>query len=268
MLLGLLLGLLVGLVPALTGAGGAIIAVPLLMLVFDWPVSQAAPVALLAVGSAAAVGAAMGLRAKIVRYRAAALMAGVGSVMTPLGLWAAQQLPPALLTLIFAAVLVFVAQQQFRQALRQLGGHTEHNRPQHAAPCRLSDATGRFHWTAPCARSLALAGALTGFATGLLGVGGGFVMVPVLRRVTDLAMNSIVATALMVVALVSGSATVAAAVAGTLDVAVGLPFALGAVAAMLAGRGLAKRISGPRLQQGFALVAAVVAGGMILKVLL
>lgn len=266
-MLGLLLGLLVGLVPALTGAGGAIIAVPVLMLVFDWPVSQAAPVALLAVAGAAMVGAVMGLRAKIVRYRAAALMAGIGSLMSPLGVLLAQQLPSTLLTLAFATVLVFVAQQQFRQSLRAADKALSDHRPQHLAPCRLSEDTGRFHWTAPCARALLLAGAIAGFLTGLLGVGGGFVIVPVLRHVTDLAMNSIVATALMVVALVSGTAAVSAAVAGQLDLAVGLPFALGAIVAMLAGRRLAQRLPGPRLQQGFALLAGVVAAAMVVKVL-
>lgn len=265
MLLSLALGLLVGLILALTGAGGAIIAVPLLMFGFHWDVTHAAPVALLAVGSSAAVGAFLGLRAKIVRYRAAALMAGIGSVVTPLGAYVAHQLPPMPLALIFASVLLFVAQRLFRQAHQQLQGLADPALQQDAAACKLSEDTGRFRWTALCTRALSLAGLITGFLSGLLGVGGGFVIVPALRRSTDLAMNSVVATSLMVIALVSASAVLTSLIAGRLDTAIGLPFALGAITAMLAGRRLASRLAGPRLQQGFAVVAGLVAVGLVVK---
>lgn len=57
------LGACVGLILGLTGAGGAIMAVPLLVFGLHLQVAQAAPIALLAVGLAAALGAALGLRA-------------------------------------------------------------------------------------------------------------------------------------------------------------------------------------------------------------
>lgn len=84
MLLAAALGAQVGFVLALTGAGGAIIAVPLLVFGFDLNVAQAAPIALLAVAGSAMLGALLGLRAGIVRYRAAILMSAVGSLFTPL----------------------------------------------------------------------------------------------------------------------------------------------------------------------------------------
>ena len=268
MLLAVALGVLVGLILALTGAGGAIIAAPLLMFSFHWDVTQAAPVALLAVGSSAAIGAFLGLRARIVRYRAALLMAGVGSLLTPVGLYVAHQLPPTPLALIFAAVLVLVAQHLFRQAHRQLHGLAYPESQQDVAACKLSEETGRFQWNALCTRELSLAGAVAGFLSGLLGVGGGFVIVPALRRATDLPMNSVVATSLMVIALVSASAVMSSLIAGKLDTIVAIPFALGAIAAMLAGRRIASRLAGPRLQQGFALVAGLVAVVLTFKVAL
>lgn len=261
------LGALVGTVLALTGAGGAILAVPLLMFAFGWTVTQAGPVALMAVAAAAAVGTALGLRQGIVRYRAAALMAVVGSAVTPVGTWLAHRLPSTPLTLVFAAVLLFVAQKLFRESRLQLSGIAAPSEKRDANACKLNEATGRFAWTALCTRTLAVAGMVTGLLSGLLGVGGGFVLVPALRRWTDLPMNSVVATSLMVIALISTSAVASAALAGQLYVAVALPFAGGAIVAMLLGRLIAANLAGPRLQQGFALVSAAVAIGLIVSAL-
>ena len=57
-----LYGSAIGFVLAFTGAGGGVLAVPLLVFGLDLPVAQAAPVALIAVGTSAALGALLGLR--------------------------------------------------------------------------------------------------------------------------------------------------------------------------------------------------------------
>jgi uncharacterized protein len=255
----ILLGLVVGIILALTGAGGGILAVPLLVFGAGIGMASAAPIGLMAVGMAAALGALLGLREGIVRYRAALLVAAAGMVLSPLGLLLAHRIDARWLALLFSAVLLYVG-------LRAIAG----KRGQAAArrndyPCVRDASTGRFIWTAPCARALALAGALAGLLSGLLGVGGGFVMVPALNRYTDLAMQSVVATSLAVIALVSASGVVASAVAGQVAWAVALPFCAGAFGGMLGGRRLAARLSGPHLQAGFGAVACLVAFGMALK---
>ena len=92
MILELGLGLLIGLIMALTGAGGGILAVPLLVFGAQLSVAEAGPVGLVAVGIAAALGAALGLKTGIVRYRAALLMAGTGVLLSPLGILLARRL--------------------------------------------------------------------------------------------------------------------------------------------------------------------------------
>lgn len=116
------LGLAVGAILALTGAGGAIIAVPLLVFGLGLPVAQASPVALLAVTLAASIGAIIGLRAGILRYKAAMVMSGFGLCLSPVGLWAAHQIPNKPLAGIFAIVLLYVSFNMFRQAQRELKG--------------------------------------------------------------------------------------------------------------------------------------------------
>jgi uncharacterized membrane protein YfcA len=258
-----LLGLLVGLVLALTGAGGAILAVPLLLFGLHLTVAQAAPISLLAVALAAGVGAVLALRARTLRYRAAGVMAAAGLAMAPVGLWLSHRLPERPLTVLFAAVLVAAATRTLLQANRELRGE-DPARPA-ATPCRRDPATGRLHWTPRCAGVLVLTGAVTGLLSGLLGVGGGFVLVPALLLLTDLTMQGVIATSMGVIALVSMGAAAFAAVQGHVAWAVAAPFAGGAVAGLLAGRAWAQHLRGPRLQQGFALVSLLVAAGLVVR---
>lgn len=262
MLINLGLGVAIGIILALTGAGGGILAVPLLIFGAQQSVAQAGPIGLLAVGMAAALGAVLGLRAKIVRYRAAVLISGTGMILSPLGLWLANRVDNRWLTMIFALVLLFVAFRTFRQT----GKHAVNPDANGKQPPCIRDAdSGRFIWTSSCARALAASGGVAGLLSGLLGVGGGFVMVPALRRYTDLGMQSVVATSLAVIALVSITGVAASAMAGNLNMTVATPFAAGALAGMVGGRAISARLAGPHLQRAFATVSALVAVGMIVK---
>ncbi|GAA7769828.1 MAG: sulfite exporter TauE/SafE family protein [Burkholderiaceae bacterium] len=266
------LGAIVGLILALTGAGGAILAVPLLVFGLHLRMAEAGPIALLAVGVSAAVGALIGLRAGIVRYRAAAMMAASGVLASPVGLWLAHRVPNGPLTVLFAIVLGWVAVRMFRQSRAPQSVASAASTamlPQGPLPpCQLDDATGRFVWTASCTRALAASGIGAGFLSGLLGVGGGFVIVPALRRATNAPVKTIVATSLAVITLVSASGVVSTALAGNMNWHVAAPFAAGAMLGMLVGRLFASRLSGQRLQQGFAVVAGLIAIGMVVKVVL
>jgi hypothetical protein len=263
------LGIGVGLILGLTGAGGSIVAVPLLMAGLGWTLPQASPVALLAVCSAALVGTVEAWRKGLVRYRAATLMSATGALTTPLGIYAAQALPIRTLTLIFAAVLIYIAARMFRQAARapleagvvrsDLSGDAGE------AVCRLHPETGRIRWTSPCAAVLALMGVMAGFVSGLLGVGGGFIIVPALRKATELTMHGAVATSLMIITLVSGGAVVSGLLQHRpMPIEVALPFVAGSVLGMVLGRWLAPHLSGAKLQKSFAIFLVVASGGMAL----
>lgn len=269
----LLLGAFVGIVLGLTGAGGSIIAVPLLMVTLGWTLPQAAPVALLAVAMAATIGAVTAWRQNLVRYRAATLMVIVGWLTTPIGVAAAHRLPASVLSILFSAVLALVAVRLLLQARRM----PEETRIVAArldggdagkAVCRVNPESGRIRWNSPCAAALASTGAMTGVLSGLLGVGGGFIIVPALRKATELTMHGAVATSLMVIALVSTGAAIGALAHGAvIPVAVGVPFVGGAMLGMGGGRVLAPKIAGPALQSGFAVLVLVIASGLTVKAL-
>jgi uncharacterized membrane protein YfcA len=257
-----LLGFTVGIILALTGAGGGILAVPLLVFGAGLSMAEAGPIGLLAVGLAATLGAVMGLKAGTVRYKAALLISATGILCSPLGLWLAQRTPNKPLTIVFALVLLFVAWRVFQKSMPAAA---QDQAPGRAPPCQVDAGRGKLTWTAPCARALAVAGVAAGGLSGLLGVGGGFVMVPALQRYTDLATQSILATSLAVIALVSMSGVVASTLSGHLQWALALPFSGGAIAGMVAGRLVAARLPGPLLQRGFALVSALVAIALLVK---
>lgn len=257
------LGVLVGLLMGLTGAGGGILSVPLLVFALHLSVAEAAPVALSAIALAAGVGALLGLKNKILRYKAAGFMAVFGLLLSPVGLWLAQRVPNGPLLILFSCTLFYSSTNLYRQARREILGITDSaSKP---PPCLLDPSIGKLAWNIPCARALMFSGGIAGFLSGLLGVGGGFVVVPALKRFTDLPVQSIVATSLGVLAIVSAGGAVFSAAAGNLDLLLAAPFSLGALTGLLIGGAFGKKMSGPRLQQIFAVLTFMVAISLMVK---
>lgn len=187
-------GLVIGGLLGLTGAGGGILAVPALMASQGWTVAQAAPVGLLAVTLSALVGTFEGLFKKIVRYRAALWIALISIPSARYGVHLGGIISPVWLTLAFSLVMLVVA---YRIFFKKVNDHT-------SVLCKVNQTTGRLIWNMKTALSLGSIGLVAGLLTGLLGVGGGFVIVPALSKVTDLDMRSIVATSLMIIFLIGG----------------------------------------------------------------
>ena len=247
----LAIGVFVGVLMGLTGAGGGILSVPLLVFLLHLPMSEAGPIALTAITVSAFAGAVIGFKAKALRYKAAMLMAIFGLVLSPAGLWLAQKVPNTPLLIIFSLVLMYVSIRMLLQVARNLSGKPL---PQiKSPPCQLDSSIGKLIWTVPCARALMFSGAIAGFLSGLLGVGGGFILVPALNKFTDLPMKSIVGGAFISLA------------SGTLNTAIAIPFACGSLLGLLLGKVLERKISGPRIQQIFAVFTLIIAVSLMIK---
>jgi uncharacterized membrane protein YfcA len=96
------------------------------------------------------------------------------------------------------------------------------------------------------------AGVVAGILAGLVGVGGGFLLVPVLLLTGKLEMHRAIATSQFVIALISIWATVSHLAAGQrIPAGVAALFAAGSILGMGIGTPLAARIAGPRLQRLF-----------------
>ncbi len=123
----------------------------------------------------------------------------------------------------------------------------------------MNPAIGKLQWSLPCARALMFAGSIAGFLSGLLGVGGGFIIVPALKRYTDLPIKSIVATSLGVLAIVTGGGAIFSAASGSLNILVA------ALGGLLIGLLLGKKLSGPHTQLIFSLFTLVIAVSLFIK---
>jgi len=262
MIIVLLLGVLIGAIMGLTGAGGGILAVPVLVAGLHWSMQQAAPVALIAVAAGAAVGAVDGFRHRLVRYKAALLMAVCGIPVTRLGQYWAQLLPQFLLMGGFALLMLAVSWRFYKQSTQKLANQ-EHD-TLHLA--MISSETGKFIWTPVASMVLASIGMLTGLMTGLLGVGGGFLIVPLMKRFTHLAVPGIVATSLFVITLVGTGGVLNSVLAGAqLPVPETASFVSAMVGGMLVGRRVSRKLEAWQVQRGFALLLFVVSAYILFK---
>lgn len=196
------IGVVCGILLGLTGAGGSVFAVPLLLLLTQVNTSEATGLALVAVTISAAIGLMLQWRDNKVMLRPSLILAAFGIATAPLGRWCHHLLPEAALLAAFAVVSMAIAAWMWRASQQTplvraylAGGEV------HQPICRFS--TNSVQLRPKCLWSLMASGLAIGFLSGLFGVGGGFLIVPLLLWITRAPMINAVASSLMVIALVS-----------------------------------------------------------------
>lgn len=238
----------VGLSLGLLGSGGAILTVPILVYLVGHAEKTAIAESLAIVGAIALVGVLRAAAQRRIDWTSAVLLAVPGVAGTWLGAHVAQWVPGAVQLLLLAGLMVTASALMFRKP-----------RAGDAPACAIEPG-GR----APACGTAIIAaqGVGLGFATGLVGVGGGFLIVPVLVLLRRLPMPTAIGTSLAIITV--NSATGLAKYAGGEGLAldwriVGLFIGLG-VAGSLVGNILAGRIYQDTLRRVFAVFLVVMAG--------
>lgn len=284
-LLALLFGALIGLSLGLTGGGGSIFAVPMLVYGLAVPAREAVGISLASVGATALLGCVGRWRTGEVELRTGLLFAGAGMVGAPVGSLIAARIPDGLLLTLFSLLMLFVAVRMWRKGARRApaaacppgtagaasgaekGGEAggEPNPYQDQPTCRR-DSHGMLLLNSRCAVLLLLVGVATGVLAGLFGVGGGFVIVPALVLFSGMSIHRAVGTSLLVIALVSVSGVTSLVLSGR-EIAplITALFVAGGVAGLYVGGKLARRVSGPALQRVFASAIVAVAAFVLWK---
>lgn len=178
--LGPLLGLLLGISLGAVGGGGSILAVPIFVYVYGQPVKASIAMALSVVGATSLVGGVSHARSGRVDARAILFFAPGAMLATFIGSRLAQLLDDRQQLTLFGIVLLTASALMFRDSI---------------SPLKEGPSAGRH----PIA--MTIIGAGVGLLTGLIGVGGGFLIVPALVLLGEVPMRDAVGTSLFIIAL-------------------------------------------------------------------
>lgn len=258
-LLTLLFGAFVGFSLGLTGGGGAIFAVPLLVYGLGVPAREAVGVSLLTVGATSLVGFVQRARSRMVEFPTGLLFALAGMIGAPLGALLADRIPEAVLLGLFAVLMLVIATRMWLKAA-DTAAHLPILMNDNAGPTCQRDPEGKLRLTSQCAMLLGVIGLGAGVLSGLFGVGGGFIIVPALVMFTGMGIQRAIGTSLLVISLIGASGTVSHLLAGKdLSLSAAGLFTAGSIAGLFAGNALAQRLAGPTLQRIFAAAIVLVA---------
>jgi uncharacterized membrane protein YfcA len=232
------MGVAIGLVVGAVGGGGAILALPVLVYLLDQPVGPASTASLVIVAVAAAMGAGALARHGHVCWTLALAFSGPAAIGSILGTLANDAVSPRVLILSFVPVMVVAAGATW----------------QRAAGTRAGDDGGCP--SIPFTR-VAVAGAGVGVLTGFFGVGGGFLIVPVLTLWLGVGFRRAVATSLVIITITGMVALASHLLAGArMDLGITAALALATGAGAVAGTAIGRRVPQALLGRGFAVVVA------------
>ncbi|MFC9249804.1 sulfite exporter TauE/SafE family protein [Amycolatopsis thailandensis] len=243
------LGLLVGLTIGTLGGGGGLLTVPILIYLLDQTPADATTGSVVIVGIISLAGVLSRLRGHTIDWRTGLILGALGIPAAWAGSLASRSVPNGILLGAFAVLTLTVATLMvFRRRSRANTDRTDGVAPSYVT------ATPRQ------AVYVFAAGTMIGFLTGFLGVGGGFLVVPVLTILLGLSMTASIATSLLVLTVTSATSLIARLDQLDLDWSVIGPFAAVAVFGALAGKPLADRLSATALNHGFVALLLLVGG--------
>lgn len=238
------LGLLVGVIVGGLGGGGGVLTVPALVYLLGQSPAHATTGSVVIVGIAAVVGVASRLRGDAVDWRTGAAFGVVGVPAAAAGALAAGAVPAAVLLLSFSLLTIVAAGTMLMSG------------PERRPPA-TGDGSLRVR-TVRRAGAVVAWGLAVGFLTGFLGVGGGFLVVPVLVIALRMPLPRAIGTSLVIITVNAAASLISRAGDLELDWGVVGPFAGAAVVGTLAGKAVGDRLSGPLLTRAFAVLVGLV----------
>ncbi len=237
--LDLALGFAIGLSLGLLGGGGSILTVPALVYLVGQAPGAAVTTSLAIVGANSVLGAAFHHRQGTLNWKVAILFGGAGMIMAYLAAGLSKLFSPAALLVAFALLMIVVGAMMIVTGRRSL--EKVQNETTRGLPVILAGGAG------------------VGLLTGILGVGGGFLIVPALVMLVGLPMYQAVGTSLEIIAANSFAGLLGHLHSGSMDGALTLVFVIAGLAGTFAGARLASRIPSSRLKQVFAIFVILLA---------
>ena len=282
-----LAGVFVGVMSGLLGVGGGTIMVPIFRLAFGMSPLASTATSLFAIIPTSISGVVAHTRAKTCVPKLGLALGVGGAVMSPVGVWLASVSPGWLVICVAAAVIGFSAFKMFKKAVKcapapragkagaaqaTAGSGAQSANPGAASvqPASSNAAASQ----AACAKPVpdqpvlsrkqylqgACIGLVAGLASGYVGVGGGFIMVPLMLAVLDIPMSLASGTSLIAIMILAIPGVIEQGLLGNIDYLAGIAIVVGSIPGALVGARLVRVVPERQLRfifGGFLLVAAV-----------
>jgi uncharacterized membrane protein YfcA len=259
-----LLGVLIGIVAAMIGIGGGVFIVPLLTLLplYGFSTTQAVGTSLAAIVFTSLASTANYSRRKRIDYKTGLILAAVTIPGAWVGAYLTLITEERLLGLIFGFFLIFVA---LRMIFKLNFFSLQRSSARTGVRCRIVDSEGSvFEYDADIWLGFVLS-FFGGLASGLLGIGGGSVLVPIMTLVMCIPIHVTVATSMFIMVFTSISGVIQHFLSGNVRFEYALLLASGTVFGAQIGAYISKRVSSGNLRRIFGVILVFISVRMILK---
>ena len=280
-LVSLVVGLAVGVLAGLLGIGGGMLLVPAFKLGYAMDSLMCTATSLFTIIPTSVSGAISHIRNKTCLPKLGVAAGLGGACLSPLGVWLATLSPDWAVMGAAALIIAYSSVTMFRKALkapkvpRGAGAGAAdaaakeaaaHAAAKEAAAEDRAAAIERAHAEAPAIgwREAAIGAAIglfAGLASGYVGVGGGFIMVPLMLSLVGISMKQASGTSLIAVMLLAIPGTIEQGLLGNIDYMAGIAVAVGSIPGAVIGARLVRLVPERTLRfifGGFLIVAAVV----------
>lgn len=267
-----LVGVGVGVLSGLLGIGGGTIMVPLFRLVFGMEPIVATATSLFTIVPTSISGMWKHAKNKTSLPRVGIVCGLAGACLSPVGVWAANVSPGWAIMGAAAAVVVYSSFTMLKKALAApKGGSAKEGcqacdgkaKSAAAASAKAGDAlaaeTQAAPFEAPAIKltpkyvaKVAFIGVVAGFMSGYVGVGGGFIMVPLFVSMLGIPMRLASGTSLTAVCILAIPGVIEQAVLGNIDYMVGIAMMVGSIPGAVVGANLVKHVPERALRFTFA----------------
>jgi hypothetical protein len=256
-----LLGFLIGTVAALTGIGGGVFIVPLLTLFYAFLPANAAGTSHTTIVFTALAATLNYARQRRISYRTGVLFAIVTAPGGFLGAYLTTVISSRILGAFFGFFVIIVV------ALPMLipPNSMRVKRTSSFAADGEKAKNGKVVLNSRVMLLAAMLSFLGGIASGLLGIGGGVLIVPILALIVGMPIHLATATSMFTITFTSTSEAVQHYFANQINFEYALLLALGSVLGAQVGAYASKKTSGKNLRLIFGLVLVIVGLQMIFK---
>ena len=288
-----LVGVGVGVLSGLLGIGGGTVMVPLFRLAFGMEPIAATATSLFTIVPTSISGMWKHAKNKTSLPRVGIVCGLTGACLSPVGVWAANVSPGWAIMGAAAVVVMYSSFTMLKKALAApKGGVAKGSRKACEKKSTTSDtaavgaaAAASLAATAPVAAGgssaagaqaapleapaikltpkyvakVALIGVVAGFMSGYVGVGGGFIMVPLFVSMLGIPMRLASGTSLTAVCILAIPGVIEQAVLGNIDYMVGVAMMVGSIPGAIVGANLVKRVPERALRFAFALFLLLMA---------